>query len=145
MTVDDSTKGSPPGGGFITLRDMLERGARAGIQSGLKVMDENRLYDKIESLDVEDRLEVLQRLALTLTEEHYHRFVDALVISLFGDTLDVTGWTRIAIKAALIVCAERDLPVSFKNGDRTTSPVSYPKEGPLLEMFVDSIHTGSWG
>ena len=48
MTVDDSKKDRPQGDGFISLEELLQGGVDASIPSGLKGMDESRLYDKLE-------------------------------------------------------------------------------------------------
>lgn len=104
----------------------------------------NELILEWESASQERRLELVQLMASALTNDSYHRFTDLLVSTLRPGILDVTSWNRLAVKAALIVCSERDISVTFKNGTRTLAPVTYPKEGPLLEMFVDAIMLGKW-
>ncbi|MHA1909033.1 MAG: hypothetical protein ACW98Y_17160 [Candidatus Thorarchaeota archaeon] len=102
------------------------------------------LFDEWEEADEERQKVIVSEIARTLTLDEYHHFADILASSLKEGTLDVTGWTREAVKAALVVCAEKNLSVSFKNGERTVAPVAYPKEGPMLEMFVNAILTGEW-
>jgi hypothetical protein len=129
---------------FLTLRDVLRWGVNkvGPMEKGELSADEE--FDRLESMTIEERILKIQELGKSLNEHFYHRFVDALVATLSSGTLDVSGWTRLAIKAAIVVCSERDLPVAFKNKNRTVSPVSYPKEGPLLDMFVESIFSGKW-
>ncbi len=102
------------------------------------------LFFEWDSADEGRRSAIVDQIARTLTLYDYHLFADILASSIKEGTLEVTGWTREAVKAALTVCAERNLSVSFKNGDRTVAPVAYPKEGPMLEMFVNAIMTGEW-
>ncbi|MHA2426320.1 MAG: hypothetical protein ACXAEF_16140 [Candidatus Thorarchaeota archaeon] len=102
------------------------------------------LFIEWEEADDERRLVIVSEIARTLTLDEYHHFADILAMSLREGILDVTGWTREAVKAALVVCSEKNLSVSFKNGERTVAPVAYPKEGPMLEMFVNAIMTGEW-
>lgn len=99
---------------------------------------------KWEESDEEERNNIVDQIGRRLTVEHYHLFADILAESIKTGTLEVTGWTREAVKAALVVCSEKELSVTFKNGSRTVAPVSYPKEGPMLEMFVNAIMTGEW-
>lgn len=102
------------------------------------------LFIEWEEADEERRSTIVDQIARSLTLDDYHLFADILASSIKEGTLEVTGWTREAVKAALTVCSERNLSVSFKNGDRTVAPVAYPKEGPMLEMFVNAIMTGEW-
>jgi len=102
------------------------------------------LFLSWEGTDAEGRQQIVDQIGRRLTLERYHLFADILAETIKTGTLDVTGWTREAVKAALVVCSEKDLSVTFKNGDRTVAPVSYPKEGPMLEMFVNAIVTGEW-
>ncbi len=102
------------------------------------------VYSRLTFLERNERMQAILKLGVSLANNDYHRFVDLLVATLEDGTLDTTGWNRLAIKAALVVCSERNLSVSFKNGERVTSPVTYPKEGPLLDLFVESIFTGVW-
>lgn len=103
------------------------------------------LFLKWESANENEREKIIDELGRRLTVEHYHLFADILAESIKTGILTVTGWTREAVKAALIVCSENNLSMTFKNGERTVAPVSYPKEGPMLEMFVNAIMTGEWG
>ncbi|MFW9850541.1 MAG: hypothetical protein ACFFF4_15525 [Candidatus Thorarchaeota archaeon] len=105
---------------------------------------EMTLFDEWEAADEDRRKAIVVEIAKILTLDDYHHFSDILASSLKEGTLDVTGWSRAAVKAALVVCSEKNLSVSFKYGDRTVAPVAYPKEGPMLEMFVNAIMTGEW-
>ncbi len=112
-------------------------------------MNQNRgsveeLLLRWENADGYERQQIMGLIGCRLTIENYHLFSDILAESLRSGILDVTGWTSEAVKAALVVCSEKNLSVSFKNGERTVAPVSYPKEGPMLEMFVNAIMTGEW-
>ena len=102
------------------------------------------LFDEWEAADEDRRKSIVSEIAQRLTLEEYHHFADILASHMKEGILDVTGWTREAVKAALVVCSEKNLSVSFKNGERTVAPVTYPKEGPMLEMFVNAIMTGEW-
>ncbi len=145
MTEDDSASNPCESAGFLSFgKDVLWGASKRGPAVEDIVSNED-LYQRLDSLDIVERLVIIQKLGLSVTAENYHSFVDALVASLTSGTINVTGWNRLAIKAAIVVCSERDLPVSFKYEDRTISPISFPKDGVLLEMFVDSIITGKWG
>ena len=145
MTDFNSAHGSRKNIGFITLGAEFKWGVN---KIGPMVENElsmRELFEKLDTLDdISERLSVIQELAPSLSIDEYHRFIDALVDTLMSGTLDVTGWNKLAVKAAIVVCSERDLAISFKNGDRIISPVSYPNTDPLLDMFADSVMTGKW-
>ena len=102
------------------------------------------ILDRWEEAHEDERENMLHEIAASLTLEEAHHFADILASTLKEGTLIVTGWTREAVKSALVVCSEKNLSISFKNGERTIAPVTYPKEGPMLEMFVNAIMTGEW-
>ena len=145
MTEDDSASYPHSNIGFLSFGRNVMRGVSKRGPAVNGTVSNDDLYQRLESLDISERLVLIRKLGRELTSEDFHSFIDALVDSLTGGTLDVTGWNRLAIKAAIMVCSERDLPVSFRYGERTISPISFPKDGALLEMFVDSIITGKWG
>lgn len=144
--ADDETMSSPRQDvGFLNAGAAVGWGA---IEVGPMEREDARsadVHSQLASLDRNERMQAILKLGVSLADTDYHRFVDLLVATLEDGILDITGWNRISIKAALVVCSERDLSVSFKNGERVTSPVTYPKEGPLLDLFVESIFTGVWG
>ena len=102
------------------------------------LLEQARLADPIEG-----RL-ILNKLGTRVDGSEYILFKELANDLLISGTVDVTGWTRFAIKAAVIVCSERKLNVSFRNEDRTLSMVSFPNEGPLLEAIIDGIKSGEW-
>ena len=102
------------------------------------------LIHEWEAASDNERHRIVDEIGRELTLDDYHLFADVLAESLKPGTLDVTGWTREAVKAALVVCSEKNLSVTFRNGERSIAPVSYPKEGPMLEMFINAILTGEW-
>lgn len=144
--AEDKIASSPSqGAGFLNSGATVGWGAS---EVGLMEQEDASsadVYSRLASLDHNERMQAILKLGASLADKDYHRFVDLLVATLEDGTLDMTGWNRIAIRAALVVCSERNLSVSFKNGERVTSPVTYPKEGPLLDLFVESIFSGVWG
>jgi hypothetical protein len=138
---------SPPhqDAGFLNADASVGLGASEVGLMERKDASNSDMYIELAALERSQRMEAGLRLGVSLPEKDYHRFVDLLVVTLEDGTLDITGWNRVAIRAALVVCSERDLSISFKNGDRVTIPITYPKEGPLLDLFVESIFTGVWG
>ena len=102
------------------------------------------LLEQARSADpIEGRL-IMSKLGAQVEDYEFILFKELANELLISGTIDVTGWTRFAIKAAVTVCSERKLNVSFKNEDRTLSMVSFPNEGPLLEVIVDGIMSGEW-
>ena len=104
-------------------------------------------HDLLEQARLADPTEgrlILSKLGTRVDDSEFILFKELANDLLISGTVDVTGWTRFAIKATVIVCSERKLNVSFRNEDRTLSMVSFPNEGPLLEAIIDGIKSGEW-
>ncbi len=106
---------------------------------GWVFVDEDETHLSLTNNGHERTIQAAIIIGRSVTEESYPRFLEFLDGVLIDTLLDVTGWTRFAVKAAVIICSRRGLSVTFKTGNRITSPVSYPREGPLLEFLVDTI------
>jgi hypothetical protein len=48
-----------------------------------------------------------------------------------------------AVRVLLVMADEREMHVTFKNGDRFATPVKYP-EGAMVNLFADGIVSGEW-
>ena len=59
-------------------------------------------------------------------------------------TIDVTGWNRDALRTLLQACRDRNMDVPIKYDDRYLSPVTLPRDGPLLDSFIEAVLTGKW-
>jgi len=119
-----------------------------GISLSIEVHDEStNFHDLLEQAKSADPIEgrlILSKLGAQVEDSEFILFKELANDLLISGTVDVTRWTRFAIKAAVIVCSERKLNVSLKNEDRTLSMVSFPNEGPLLEAIIDGIKSGEW-
>ncbi len=144
MAEDETTSSPHQDAGFLNSGAAIGWGASEVGPMEREEASSADVYSQHASLDRNERMQAILKLGVSLASKDYGGFVDLLVATLEDGTLETTGWNRIAIKAALVVCSERNLSVLFKNGERVTSPVTYPKVGPLLDLFAESIFTGVW-
>jgi hypothetical protein len=72
-------------------------------------------------------------------EAHNSPYFEGLVRKhISSETIDVTGWTREAIRILITVCREKNIHITIKSGDRYATIVRYPS-GKLLDPLVTSI------
>jgi hypothetical protein len=91
-----------------------------------------------------EQREIVEALGRNIPASESDKFEDFLRYAIPQGILDVTDWSRHALRSALRASAGLNLNVTFKYGERRLAPVTYPQEGPLLEMFVEAIMTGKW-
>jgi hypothetical protein len=96
-----------------------------------------------EELDYDNDLMLVEQLGRIVTKEQSQRFEQLVRKNVKSGVIDVTGWSFEAVSVLLQVCREEGLTITFKNGDRYSTPVRYP-EGPMFEILVKSIMTGKW-
>ena len=102
------------------------------------------LFHETRSANEVRRRELTLQLAPLINKVDVHNFEKLLrTIDLTGNH-DVTGWPRHSVRSLLSICAENKTWITVKNGERFLSPVSYPKDGLLLENFVDAVMTREW-
>ncbi|MHA2425177.1 MAG: hypothetical protein ACXAEF_10335 [Candidatus Thorarchaeota archaeon] len=102
------------------------------------------LFQEAQRSNEARRKEIAFKLGPRIKKADMFNFERLLrTIDMTGD-IDVTGWPRYSVRALLRVCAECKTWIAVKNGDRLLSPVSYPADGPILEMFVNAVMTGEW-
>ena len=102
------------------------------------------LFNQVREAEQKEGLELFTRIGRLIEESDFTDFKELAEELLVAGTIDIENWTRTAVKAVILVCSERDRNISFKNGERTLSFVSYPKKGILLEAFIDGLITGEW-
>jgi hypothetical protein len=96
-----------------------------------------------EDFDIDDDLMLVEQLGRIVTKEQSERFEELVRKNVRSGVIDVTGWSIEAVRVLLLVCREEGLTITFKNGERYSTPVRYP-EGPMFEILVKSIMTGKW-
>ncbi|MGD2072225.1 MAG: hypothetical protein PVG65_01905 [Candidatus Thorarchaeota archaeon] len=103
-------------------------------------MTEDQLF---EGLDLNVGLMQIEQLGKIVTKKQSQRFEQLVRKYVKSGVIDVTGWSIEAVRALLLVCREKGLTITFKTGERYSTPVKYP-DGPLFEILVKSIMTGKW-
>ena len=103
-------------------------------------MTEDQLF---EQLELDEELIQIEQLGRIVTKEHGQRFEQLVRKYVKSGVIDVTGWSIDAVRILLRVCREEGLTITFKNGERYSTPVRYP-EGSMFEILVKSIMTGKW-
>ena len=96
-----------------------------------------------EGFDIDDDLMLVEQLGRIVTKEQSQRFEHLVRKNVKSGVIDVTGWSIEAVRVLLLVCREEGLTITFKNGERYSTPIRYP-EGPMFEILVKSIMTGKW-
>jgi hypothetical protein len=103
-------------------------------------MTENQVFDEFD-LD-ENRMQI-EQLGRIVTKSQSQRFEQLVRKYVKSGVIEVTGWSTEAVRVLLLVCREKGLTITFKNGECYSTPVRYP-EGPMFEILVKSIMTGKW-
>jgi hypothetical protein len=96
-----------------------------------------------EELDLDEELMQVEQLGRIVTKEQSQRFEQLVRKHVKSGVIDVTGWSIEAVRVLLLVCRDEGLTITFKNGERYSTPIRYP-EGPMFETLVKSIMTGKW-
>ena len=55
----------------------------------------------------------------------------------------MNGWSRDAVKVLLVVAGQWGIHVTFKNGDKFTTPVKYPERA-MVDLFAEGLLSGEW-
>lgn len=103
-------------------------------------MTEDQLF---EDFDINDDMMMVEQLGRIVTKEQSQRFEQLVRKNVRSGIIDITGWSIEAVRVLLLVCREKGLTITFKNGERYSTPIRYP-EGPMFELLVKSIMTGKW-
>ncbi len=102
------------------------------------------LFSEAQRSNEVRRKEIALILGLRIKKVDMYNFERLLrTVDMTGD-VDVTGWPRYSVRALLRVCSENKTWIAVKNEDRSLSPVLYPSDGPLFEIFVNAVMTGEW-
>ena len=96
-----------------------------------------------ESLDLDEDLMQIEQLGRIVTKKHSQRFEQLVRKYVKSGIIDITGWSIEAVRILLLVCRDEGLTITFKNGERYSTPIKYP-EGPMFEILVKSIMSGNW-
>ena len=101
------------------------------------------LFRLAKGADLEERFRVMEELGRVVGEQHTERFESLVGETVRSGTVDVTGWSQGAIRVLLIVAGERGIKVTFKNGDKFTTPVKYVA-GTTIDLFAEGSVNGEW-
>jgi hypothetical protein len=103
-------------------------------------MTEDQLF---ESLGLNEGIMQIEQLGKIVTKSQSQRFEQLVRKYVKSGVIEVTGWSIEAVRVLLLICREKSLTITFKNGDRYSTPVRFP-DGPMFEILVKSITTGKW-
>jgi hypothetical protein len=103
-------------------------------------MTEDQVF---KTLNLDEDLMQVEQLGRIVTKKHIQRFEQLVRKYVKSGVIDVTGWSFEAVRILLLVCRDEGLTLTFKNGERYSTPVKYP-EGPMFEILVKSIMSGKW-
>ncbi|MHA1636506.1 MAG: hypothetical protein ACTSUB_00680 [Candidatus Thorarchaeota archaeon] len=127
---------------------MIKESSQHDILGLIEVHDDQHnlidLLNRVREAEPQEGLELFTRIGRLIEEPEFDAFKELAEDILVSGAIDIENWTRTAMRAVIMVCSERGINISFKNGERTLSFVSYPKKGVLLESFIDGIITGEW-
>lgn len=101
-------------------------------------------FQEAKGANEERRIELAFILGCLINKYETERFASLLKTIGFRGTVDVTGWNKDSVKTLLQVCRDMNTDMTIKYGERFLSPVTLPRDGPLLDSFVDAVLTGEW-
>ncbi|MDF1537374.1 MAG: hypothetical protein P1Q69_00505 [Candidatus Thorarchaeota archaeon] len=104
----------------------------------------DEFFQEAKRANEERRKELALILGCVINKSEAERFTSLLKTIDFRGTVDVTGWNRASVKTLLQISRDRNNDTTIKYGERYLSPVTLPRDGPLLDSFVDAIFTGEW-
>ncbi|TFG13104.1 hypothetical protein EU537_07265 [Candidatus Thorarchaeota archaeon] len=88
-----------------------------------------------EQIQLKIRIELLGK---TITKDTCVSFEQFLELKPLPQIIDVTGWSRHAIAALLIVCKRNGKIIGLQSGTSYLTPILV-SNGPLLECLIDAI------
>ncbi|MHA1576265.1 MAG: hypothetical protein ACTSU3_02780 [Candidatus Thorarchaeota archaeon] len=80
----------------------------------------------------------IERLGPFVSQDQSRIFERILRATTLSGLVNVTGWTRDAVRILLTVLRDLNQSTTIKYGDRYFTPVAYPK-GPMFEALVLTI------
>ena len=101
------------------------------------------LFRLAKGADLEKRFRVMEELGGVVGGQHTGQFEALVRETVRSGTVDVSGWSRDAVRVLLVVADEREMHVTFKNGDMFATPVKYP-EGAMVNLFAKRIASREW-
>jgi len=101
------------------------------------------LDSRSSELNPDEQLLVIEALGRTVQVGQGVKFEQLIRRSNLSSIINVTGWTREAVRVLLTVGEDRNVKLSLKNGERYYTVVTYPT-GPMFSALVESIMVGQW-
>ena len=98
------------------------------------------LHPEIDDDNDKVRIESLGKF---VNEQNRDQFERILRERTWNGAIDITGWTLDAVKALIIVCADKNLSITIKHGSRYFMPICFPKRR-MLESFAEAIIEGKF-
>ena len=83
----------------------------------------------------------IERLGTFVTPDQSQIFDRILRSTTLSGFINVTGWTRDAVRILLTVLRDLDVFLTIRSGDKFFTPVAYPR-GPMFEALVFTISEG---
>ncbi|MHA2066634.1 MAG: hypothetical protein ACXABY_19855 [Candidatus Thorarchaeota archaeon] len=99
------------------------------------------LDSSVKQDNTNEQLQRLERLGVAVTPSQALLFAELVRSTIPSGVVNISDWTFDAVRTLLIVCKERNLSITLKNGDRYTTPVRYP-DGPMLDSLAQAILDG---
>jgi hypothetical protein len=98
------------------------------------------LHSETEDNTERVRIEALGRVVNIQNRDHFERILRERN---WSGAIDITGWTLDAVKALVVVCADRNLSITIKHGSRYFMPIRFPKKR-MLDSFAEAIIEGKF-
>jgi len=94
-------------------------------------------------VNADEQISTLESIGRIVSEENTAQFEKLLRRTPILGIVDVTGWTKPAIRILLHVCRENDQILNLKCDKRYLSVVKFPT-GPVLDSLAKAIMTDKW-
>ncbi len=94
-------------------------------------------------LDLDEQVLVIEPLGRTVQVGQSTKFEQLVRSSNLSRLINVTGWTREAVRVLLVVGEDENIRLSLRNGQRYYTIVTY-STGPMFSALVESIVVGKW-
>jgi hypothetical protein len=101
------------------------------------------LDSRSTELDFDEQVLVIESLGRTIQVGQGAKFEQLIRSSNLSCIINVTGWTREAVRVLLAVGENKNVKLSLRNGQRYYTVVTYPT-GPMFSALVESIVVGQW-
>ena len=101
------------------------------------------LDSRSSELDFDEQALVIESLGRTVQVGQGAKFEQLIRSSNLSSVINVTGWTREAVRVLLAVGEDKNVKLSLRNGQQYYTVVTYPR-GPRLSTLVESIVVGQW-